>query len=245
MSTSAELKGSPAMPLDEAVWQAWVAKGRARDRRSSAARVNAVKWVSIAALLVAAALWSELAAYEVVIKFVVAAGAIVVMLSLVRARRYAFAAVFGALALLYNPLASVFSLSGDWQRAVMVASASPFVATLAWHRLKDGTTASSSVLGLLLVLGLMPAHASAADLSRYRNFELGTDLPTIAKQVGSSPSQATVIHRRPALIQDLAWRPQALGPSSKTESAQEVIFSFYDGELFRITTSTTGTRPRD
>jgi hypothetical protein len=243
MSTSVELQGSPAVwkppltkPLDEAVWQAWVAKGRARDRRGSTSRVNAVQWVSIAALLVAAGLWSHLATYDVVVRFIVAAGAIVVMLNLVQARRYTFAAVFGALALLYTPVVSVFSFSGDWQRAVVVASAAPFAATLAWRRLMDGTTASRSVLGLLLSFGLMPAPASAADLSKYRSFELGTDLPTIAKQVGSSPSQAKVIHRRPALIQDLAWRPQALGPSSRTESAQEVIFSFYDGSLFRITT---------
>lgn len=98
-------------------------------------------------------------------------------------------------------------------------------------------TGSRSVLGLLLVFGVMPAPAWAVDLSKYRNFELGTDLPTIAKQVGSSPSQARVIHRRPALIQDLAWRPSALGSSSQNESAQEVVFSFFDGELFRITTS--------
>jgi hypothetical protein len=95
-------------------------------------------------------------------------------------------------------------------------------------------TASSSALTLLLVLGMAPAAASAADLSRYRTFQLGADLPSVAKQVGASPSQAKLIHRRPALIQELEWRPQQLGSSSKTDSAQEVVFSFYDGELFRI-----------
>jgi hypothetical protein len=68
----------------------------------------------------------------------------------------------------------------------------------------------------------------------YRNFRLGTDLPTIAKQASADPSQAKVIHRRPALIQDLEWRPQPLGPSSQKEAAKDVVFSFYDGELFRI-----------
>lgn len=119
-------------PLDEAVWQAWIAKGRAHDRRSRAARVKAVKWVSVAALLVAAGPWSHLATYDVVVRFVVAAGAIVVMLNLFHSKRYAFAAVFGALALLYNPLVSVFSFSGDWQRAVLLASATAFVASFAW-----------------------------------------------------------------------------------------------------------------
>ena len=49
-----------------------------------------------------------------------------------------------------------------------------------------------------------------------------------------SPSQAKDIHRRPALIQELEWRPQSLGSSSKTEAVKEVVFSFYNGELFRI-----------
>jgi len=119
-------------PLDEAVWQAWVAKGRAQDGRGRAARVKAVKWVSAAALLVAAGLWSHLTTYDVVVRFVVAAGAIMVMLNLLHARHYTFAAVFGALALLYNPVVSVFSFSGEWQRALVLASAAPFVASLAW-----------------------------------------------------------------------------------------------------------------
>lgn len=32
-----------AKPLDEAVWQAWVKKGRARDRRNNAVTIKAVK----------------------------------------------------------------------------------------------------------------------------------------------------------------------------------------------------------
>jgi hypothetical protein len=95
-------------------------------------------------------------------------------------------------------------------------------------------TVSRSALALPLVFGVISAATWAADLSKYRNFQLGTDLPAVAKQTGASPSQAKVIHRRPALIQELAWRPQPLGSSSQTESAQEVVFSFYDGELFRI-----------
>jgi hypothetical protein len=59
-------------------------------------------------------------------------------------------------------------------------------------------------------------------------------LPAVAKQIGVSPSEAKAIHRRPALIQELEWRPQPFGPSSQTESAQNLVFSFYNGELFQI-----------
>lgn len=141
MSTFVQLRGSPevwappvAKPLDEAVWQAWVSKGQARDRRSSAARLIAVKWVSAAALLAAAALWLHLGPYTVLVRSVVVLGAIIVMSRFLHVRHYAFAAVFGLLALLYNPVAPVIGFAGDWQRAFVAASAAPFIAALAWRR---------------------------------------------------------------------------------------------------------------
>jgi hypothetical protein len=90
------------------------------------------------------------------------------------------------------------------------------------------------VLTSLLGIGVSMAPAWAADLSRYRTFQLGMSLATVAGQVGVSPSEAQVIHRRPALIQELNWRPQPLGSAFHTESVQGVVFSFYDGELFQI-----------
>ena len=78
------------------------------------------------------------------------------------------------------------------------------------------------------------ASLAADDLSKYRDFQLGADLPTVAKLMGASLSQAKVIHSRPALVQELEWRPQSLGPSPKAESVEGVVFSFYNGTLFRI-----------
>ena len=94
--------------------------------------------------------------------------------------------------------------------------------------------ASRSAFKLLLVFGVMLAVALAGDLSQYRNFQLGTDLATVADQAGAHPSKATVMHSRPILIQELVWRPRPLVWSSETEPVQKVVFSFYDGELFRI-----------
>jgi hypothetical protein len=126
-------------PLDEAVWQRWVAKGRMQDRRESAARIGAVKWVSLAALVAVAGLWSHLAPYDVVVRFIVTAGALVLMFQAFHAEHYAFAAAFAALALLYNPVAPVFGFTGDWQRAVVLASAAPFVASLASRNVRTET----------------------------------------------------------------------------------------------------------
>jgi hypothetical protein len=87
---------------------------------------------------------------------------------------------------------------------------------------------------LVVIFAAMTPAVLGENLSKYREFQLGTDLPTIAKQIGGSASQTTVIHSRPALIQTLSWRPQPLGPSSKAESAQDVVFSFYNGVLSGI-----------
>lgn len=129
MSTSVELPGlqqagsSPAAtPLDEAVWQAWVAKGRAQERRSSATRIRAVKWASIAGLLGAAGPWSHLAPFEVFVRFLVTASALVLMFQAFQTRAYPLAATFGAIALSFNPVAPAFTFSGDWQRAMGVAT---------------------------------------------------------------------------------------------------------------------------
>lgn len=90
---------------------------------------------------------------------------------------------------------------------------------------------------LFLAFGLISAATLVRDLSQYRDFRLGTDLASVAKLAGVSPSQAKTIQLRPALIQELAWRPQPLGWSSKTEAVKEVVFSFYNDELFRIAVS--------
>jgi hypothetical protein len=91
------------------------------------------------------------------------------------------------------------------------------------------------VSGLVLVLFTAASlTALAEDLSKYREFQFGADLPTVAKLMGASVSQAKLIHSRPALVQELEWRPRSLGPSPKAESAEEVVFSFYNGTLFQI-----------
>jgi len=86
----------------------------------------------------------------------------------------------------------------------------------------------------LFVCGLLAAAPATGDLSKYRGIPFGAELSAVAGQIGTSVSQAKVIQSRPALIQELVWRPQGLGPSSTKESVNEVIFTFYNGQLYRI-----------
>jgi hypothetical protein len=89
------------------------------------------------------------------------------------------------------------------------------------------------ITNLFLGLALTSAVVGAGDLSKYREFQLGAGVSTITKQTNTTPSQTKTIHQRPALIQELEWDRQAIGASS-TEAVRDVVFSFYDGKLFRI-----------
>lgn len=68
----------------------------------------------------------------------------------------------------------------------------------------------------------------AGDLSRYREFDLGSSLIEIARQTGADPEKATTLHERPALIQGLSWR------AGFEDAVNEVQFNFYEGQLFRM-----------
>jgi len=88
-----------------------------------------------------------------------------------------------------------------------------------------------SILGIALSTPLVYAQ----DLSKYREFQFGMSLIAVAKQTDVKPSEAKVIHQRPAMIQELEWRPQRfLASSPQAEPVKEILFSFYNGELFRM-----------
>ena len=91
------------------------------------------------------------------------------------------------------------------------------------------------LVGFSLPLNSIPPSGQAPDLSRYREFQLGMTLPAVVKQTDTEPTDVTVIHERPALIQELNWRLlPAVDSSSGADPVESVIFSFYDGELFRM-----------
>src|SRR5437667_7453669 len=88
-----------------------------------------------------------------------------------------------------------------------------------------------------LALGADPVSApliSVQDLSRYRGFQFGMNLRAVAKQADMKPSEARVIHQRPAVIQELEWRPPRSVGLPQADPVKEVLFSFYNGELFRM-----------
>jgi hypothetical protein len=72
---------------------------------------------------------------------------------------------------------------------------------------------------------------------QYRDFALGSNLASVAKLAGTPASAARTIHERPAVLQDLEWRPSRWitgSTSASTDPVDQIVFSFYDDRLFRV-----------
>ena len=88
---------------------------------------------------------------------------------------------------------------------------------------------------LLQAVPVSTPAMGALDLSRYRGFEFGETLAAVAKQAGLALSDVKLIHERPAVIQELEWPIWLAGSSlAPTDPVKTILFSFYNGELFRI-----------
>jgi hypothetical protein len=87
----------------------------------------------------------------------------------------------------------------------------------------------------ILYAALVAAEVSGADLSMYRQFQLGSTLEAVTRQVGVTHGEAKTLHRRPAVIQEMAWQPQYQSTSRASQDpVDQVLFSFSDRKLFQI-----------
>jgi len=88
---------------------------------------------------------------------------------------------------------------------------------------------------MIIVILLSTSQIHAQDLSMYRNFSFGMTLADISKQIDKKSSDATVVHERPALIEELTWLPiQPYDLSRPAEPVDQILFSFYNGALYRM-----------
>jgi len=99
----------------------------------------------------------------------------------------------------------------------------------------------SSILCLVVLLALAPL-LRAQDLSKYRHFTLGMSLTKLLERTEQKITDVKIIHGRPALIQELTWWPPNVpGTALQSDSVEQILFSFYGGELYKI--SVTYDRP--
>ncbi len=86
-------------------------------------------------------------------------------------------------------------------------------------------------------LAVLPHSLQGQGLAQYRNFELGSDVAAVSDLAGVAASEAKRIHERPAVLQDLEWRPARWiggSTSASTDPVEQILFSFYNNQLFRI-----------
>jgi hypothetical protein len=82
---------------------------------------------------------------------------------------------------------------------------------------------------------LFSSLGAAQDLAKYRDFQFGMSLESVAKQIHMDASAAKTTHQRPAVIQTLQW--DQLGyfdRAPKDGSVRNVRFDFYNGELSKM-----------
>lgn len=79
--------------------------------------------------------------------------------------------------------------------------------------------------------------ASAAELSRYREFELGSSVAAVTAVTLSAERDLKILHSRPALLQEVTWQPRYMtgAPVADRKSIGEMVFSFVDDRLFKMT----------
>jgi len=63
--------------ISEAVWQAWLRKGQAKERRQAAFRWNVLKWVAGLGLLTAGAVYSDRTPGDIAVRAMVAIGVVI------------------------------------------------------------------------------------------------------------------------------------------------------------------------
>jgi len=92
-----------------------------------------------------------------------------------------------------------------------------------------------SIAALGVMLSMLPIHAQ--ERPDYRDFTLGSHLAHVLEQLHVTASAVTLVHQRPALIQDLRWLtpyfPMGLKEPRK-DPVQQIVFGFCDDQLFRI-----------
>jgi len=78
--------------------------------------------------------------------------------------------------------------------------------------------------------------AGAQEAGSYRDFQLGSSVTAVSMLTDTRRSDVTVVHERPALMQELRWMPSSFGPASRSrgEGIELVVFGFYENQLYRL-----------
>ncbi len=95
-------------------------------------------------------------------------------------------------------------------------------------------TMRSSILCFVVLLLTAPL-LRGQDLSKYRHFTIGMSMTKVLERTGQKMADVKLIHGRPALVQELNWWPPSLpGISYQSDTVEQILFSFFNGELYKM-----------
>ena len=89
-------------------------------------------------------------------------------------------------------------------------------------------------------IALLGQRVGAQEFSRYRTFDLDASVASVSTSIGVVASEVKTLHERPAVLQNLEWRPSrwntgtVSASSASTDPVEQMVFSFYDDRLYRI-----------
>ena len=103
---------------------------------------------------------------------------------------------------------------------------------------RRAATISARMLALAAIglsLSTISLHGQAP--TGYRDFQLGSEVNSVSALTGVAASGVRTLHQRPAVIQELEWRPPyyvrgSIAPLN--DPVQHIVFSFYQDQLFRL-----------
>jgi len=93
-----------------------------------------MKWITMAALLMAAMLWGSAANSQFpqfLLGFIVCFGAGIVAMQAVRAKKFIWVVGFAGVAVFFNPLFPIVPFTSEWGRLLVLISVAPFAVSLA------------------------------------------------------------------------------------------------------------------
>jgi hypothetical protein len=96
-----------------------------------------------------------------------------------------------------------------------------------------------TIRSVTVALGLLVLSAqavSAQETFSYREFQMGSDLASVAKLTGTLATAAKLVHARPVDMKDLEWRPRNYSGATSPQSdpVDMMLFRFYDNQLFKV-----------
>jgi hypothetical protein len=94
----------------------------------------------------------------------------------------------------------------------------------------------SPILGSLVLLLSITGPLTAADPATYRGFKLGSSTADVVALSRSTQDDVKKLHQRPAVLEELSWRPPYTVDRNSTarDSVAMIVFSFIDNQLFKM-----------